>query len=262
MNAPAKALPKLEGSLAERDFPNLVQSLHERRWTGSMTLSNGGIGKSVSVQDGRLVFASSTSRDDRLGELLLRRGRLSLRQYADAGSAIGPGKRLGTVLVEQGVLTPKELVRAVIEHTQEIIYGAFQWTEGHWRLAPGLDSAEAITLKISTPDLIMEGIRRLESWGRIERGVGGLGAQYRRAADYERVLEQMNLSFEKLSILTALHDTRDVEAICAESSLPDFEVCRTLWAFRVIGVVSRVDAPAPTGPEVEDEGLGYVLAGE
>ncbi len=53
-----------------------------------------------------------------------------------------------------------------------------------------------------------------------------------------------------------------IEAICHESTLPDFEVCRTLWAFKVIGVVRRVDAPAPTAGAEEDEGLGLVLPQE
>lgn len=253
---------KLEGSLAERDFPDLVQQLYEQRWTGVMTLTNAGVGKSVTVQDGRMVFASSTSRDDRLGELLLRQGRISYRDYVDASQSIAPGKRLGTILVERSVLTPKDLVKAVIDHTQEIIYGAFQWTEGHYRLQAGPPSSEAITLKISTPDMIMEGIRRIGSWTRVERGVGGIAAVYTRSEDYENVLAQMNLSFEKLSLLTGLHEPRDVEALCKESSLPDFEVCRTLWAFRVVGVVWRSDAPPAPRPPIEDEGLGFVLAEE
>jgi hypothetical protein len=253
---------KTEGSLAGRDFADLVHQLHERRFTGTLTLSHMGVGKRLIVQEGRLVFASSTSPDERLGELLLRRGRLSYRQYVDAGRAIAPGKRLGAILVEQGVLTPKELVKAVIDHTQEIIYGAFQWTEGHYRLEQGLPAAESITLRMSTPDIILEGIRRIESWSRIERGVGGLLALYQRADDYERALAEMTLSFEKLSLLTGLHGIRSVEQICAEATLPDFEACRALWAFRVIGAVFRVDAPAAPAASPEDEGLGFVLAGE
>ena len=41
---------------------------------------------------------------------MLRRGRITLRQLVDAGKAMLPGKRLGTILVEQGVLAPKDLV--------------------------------------------------------------------------------------------------------------------------------------------------------
>jgi hypothetical protein len=181
----------------------------------------------------------------------------------DAGKAIVPGKRLGAILVEQGALTPKGLIRAVVEHTQEIIYAAFQWTEGRYRFQAGSSSAEAITLKISTPELILEGIRRIEGATRVLRGVGGISARYARSDDYEATLGRMSLSFEKLSILTGLNGTLDVETICRDSTLPDFEVCRTLWAFRVLGVVRRVDVVEQVRPEqAEDEGLGSVLAGE
>jgi hypothetical protein len=253
---------KTQGSLAERDFPDLLHALHEKRWSGLLTLTHVGVGRSVSVQEGRLVFAASTSADDRLGELLLRQGRITLRQYVDAGRALVPGKRLGAVLVEQDVLAPKDLVRTVVEQTQEIIYGAFQWTEGQYLLQEGASSAEAITLKISTPDIILEGIRRIEAWTRISRGCGGLDARYERAPDYEGVLPLMTLSFEKLTLLTALNDVSDVERLCRESSLSDFDVCRTLWAFRVIGVIRRVDPPPQVRPQPVDEGLDLVLPAE
>jgi len=46
-----------------------------------------------------------------------------------------------------------------------------------------------------------------------------------------------------------------VEQICDASSLPDFEVCRMLWGYRVVGVVRRLTAAGtPTPPE--DDGLG------
>jgi uncharacterized protein DUF4388 len=180
----------------------------------------------------------------------------------DAGKAVAPGKRLGTVLVEQGVLPPKDLVKSVVEHTQEIIYGLFQWTEGNYRLQPGSVSPEAITLKINTPDLILEGMRRIEAWSRVQQGVGGLGALYERHPQYEDTVGVMGLTLEKLGILTGLHEPKRVEALCEESTLPDFEVCRTLWAYRVLGVVRRLDvAEARPAPE-EDDGLGYVLPPE
>jgi len=253
---------KLQGSLAEHDFPELIHGLSERRWTGLLTLTHMGVGRSVTVQQGRMVFAASTSTDDRLGELLFRHGRISLRQHTDAGAAVGPGKRLGAILVEQGVLTPKELVRAVVEHTQEIIYGAFQWTEGQYRLQEGAPPAEAITLKISTPDIIMEGIRRIDSWRRIQRAVGGLDACYERTADYEEALRSLNPSLEKLTLLTGLNQPTSLEALCHESTLSDFEVCRTLWAYKVIGVVRRIDAPPPPAGADEDEGFALVLPQE
>src|SRR6185503_19974360 len=109
------------GSLAEYDFPDLIHSLFVRRWSGTVELHRGRVDTSAQVSDGRLVFVSSTNRDDRLGELLLRRAKITLAQYYEASKAIQKGKRLRTVLVEQGALEPKELVKGVVDHTREVI---------------------------------------------------------------------------------------------------------------------------------------------
>jgi len=248
----------VEGSLAERDFPHLVQDVAKRRWSGVLTLTHRGI-RTVVVHEGRLVFATSSDPDDRLGELLLRRGRLSLRQLVDAGRAVRPGHRLGTILVQEGVLAPKALVTSVIEHTQEIIYGAFQWTEGRFRLETGDAPDESITLNMRTPDLILEGIQRIDSWSRIDRGMGGIAARYVRSPLHEEIARTMNLGAERTELLKALATERSVEDLCAALPLGDFEVCRSLWAFDVIGVARRTDTP-PT--EADDEGLGLWLSSE
>jgi hypothetical protein len=218
-----------------------------------------GVCKSVAVQGGRLIFASSTCRDDRLGDVLLRQGKITLHQYVEAGRGLGAGKRLGTLLVEQGALTPKDLVIGVVEQTREIIYGIFQWMEGRYRMKEGEIAAETITLKISTPELVMEGIRRVESWSRIEAAVGGLDARYEIPPQGNENLSRVSLSAEKLALVQGMLGPRTVDAICRGSSLSHFEVCRTLWAYQIIGIVRRVD-PLPAPVEVEDEGLGSVLA--
>jgi hypothetical protein len=256
---------KREGSLAEHDLPTLMLSLYEERWSGQVTLSSAGVGKTITVQDGKMVFASSSSSDDRLGELLLRRGRVSLQQLSDASDAMTPGKRLGTVLVEQGALTPKDLVAGVVDQTRDIIYSLFLWTEGHYRVQEGPPSAEAIKLNLSTPDLIVEGIRRIDAWSRVSRAIGGKDARYERAPDFEAALAVMSVGPELRAIVQTLAAARTVGEICTASTLPDFEVCQAIWAFRVLGILRRTDAAATrpaTAPPVslEDDGLGDVLS--
>jgi hypothetical protein len=253
-------LARPEGSLATCDFPDLVQALHTGRATGKLTLTRGGVAKSVFVDGGSLIFASSSSIDDRLGELLLRRGRLSLRQLLECGRAVGPGRRLGGILVERGILSPKDLVRAVVEHTQEVIYSLFQWTEGRYRFEAHPEaSAEAITLRISTPNLILEGIRRIESWSRIDQAVGGEAAVYERAAGSGSAADEMALSDGQRELLARLDAPATVGEICDRSTEPDFEICRCLWAFRVIGGVRRLDQPLEAAMP-DPDGLGAVLA--
>lgn len=246
---------KPSGSLSDRDLPEIVQDLSEKRWTGLLRLQRSGHRIAITVEEGRLVFASSSNPDHRLGPLLLRRGAITLRQMEDAGKALSPGKRLGSILVEQGILVAKDLVRGVVDQTRDIILHAFQWTSGEYRLEEGAATGEAITLNISTPELILEGISGIDAWSRVDRGCGGLTARYAPATGTEALFRELTLGVDQVALLRAVKGTRNVESLCAESMLDDFEVCRTLWAFRVIGLVRRVEAAAP----LDEDGLEYVL---
>jgi len=229
--------------LAATDFPTIVRDLQLERASGALVAETAGLRKTVTVKEGRIVFAASTDPDDRLGELMLRMGKISLSQYLAAGRAIGPGRRLGTLLVEQGAITPAALVRRVIEQVREILYSLFLWTNGTCRLepsSPGSD-AEAIMLRLSTPDIIVEGIRRIPAWSRILKGVGGPEARYARLPEWEAAARSVKeLSDPARAFLKDFEDGRTVEALCAEArELSSFEACQLIWAFRVIGALEQ-----------------------
>jgi hypothetical protein len=245
------------GRLADKDVTEVLQELSQLRWTGVLRLERAGHRIGITVEQGRLVFASASNPDHRLGPVLLRQGVITLRQNEDAGRALVPGKRFGTILIEAGILQPKQLVKAVIDQTRSIILHAFEWGDGDFELEEGGAPSESITLNISTPQLILEGISRIESWSRIEKGCGGLGSSWA-PQDTEALLRGLPLSTEQLALLGAIDGVRDLETLCGESPLTDFEVCRTMWAFRVIGLARRLDAAEP----LDDDGLEYVMPAE
>jgi hypothetical protein len=246
---------KSPGSLDERDILEVVQALSAARWTGLLLLERPEERIRITVEDGHLVFASSSNPDHRLGPMLLKRGAITLRQMETAGRALAPGKRFGTVLVEMGFLELKDLVRGVVDQTRGIILHAFEWTWGTYELQEGASPAEAITLDISTPELILEGVSRIEAWSRIERGAGGLPARHVPVAGSEGLFKQLTLDVDQGALLRSVKASRSVESLCEESMLNDFEACRNLWAFRVIGLIRRVEETAP----LDDDGLEYVI---
>ena len=246
---------RTRGRLEEEDFPDLLRELSGTRWTGVLRLEREGERVGITVEDGRLVFASSSNPDYRLGPRLLRRGSITLRQLEDAGKRMASGKRLGAVLVEMGALEPKELVRGVLDQTRDIVLLAFHWTSGEYRLETGPAPGEAITLNLGTPQLILDGIAQIEAWSRVERGSGGLDASYAPAPHSDGLFKQLTLDVDQAALLRSVKGTRVVEALCAESVLNHFEVCRNLWAFRAIGLVRRMEAAAP----LDTDGLEFVL---
>jgi len=95
---------------------------------------------------------------------------------------------------------------------------------------------------------------------RIDRAVGGVDACYQRAPRWEQVVRGMRVEPEKLQMLRALDAAARVEDICrTAATLSDFEVCRALWAFRVIGLIRRIDAAPAVVVDLEDESLGIIV---
>jgi hypothetical protein len=236
------------GSLDEVDVPAILRSLVRASKTGPLRFTRGRITRTVYLEGGRLIFATSTDPDDRLGEMLLRKGLITYRNLAESVQAIRAGKRQGTILVESGSIRSRDLVQGVTEQVQEIVYSLFLWEDGTYEFVEGqLPSREVILLRMSTEDILMEGIRRVQRWSRIQAGAGALDQQYTLSAGAPSILEAMALTKDELGLVALLDGTATVEEICASSRQSDFAICRAVWGLWVTGVLDRVPQDAEEG---------------
>jgi hypothetical protein len=230
----------LRGSLEETSVPELLKSVLGSGETGVLTFLNGSVQKSVHLHKGRVVYARSSDPDERLGENLLLRGKITVRQYLEAGQLIAPGRRLGTILVELGALDPEDLISAIEQHVREILLDVFTWTTGEYELVmtePGQE--DVIALNLSTEGLIVDGIRRTRSWSRIFRGIGGDIESVPVPTGNTEALLRVELTEEEQEVLAHVNGRASVEQVCQVSYLSHLETCRVLWALTVLGVVRR-----------------------
>lgn len=242
------------GSLEQTGVPEVLRPLVRAKRTGVLRFTRRKIVKTVYVSGGRIIFATSTDPDDRLGEMLLRKGRISYRALEESVHAMQAGKRQGTLLVENGSIRSKDLVEGVTEQVQEIAYSLFGWDDGEWDFVPGdLPSREVIVLRMSTADLVMEGIRRIHAWSRIRAGVGGLEQLYALASDSATTLPSLTLHKDELGLLASLDGVMRVEDICTSARLSDFVVCRTVFGFWAAGVLDRVPQDRESPGEVYEK---------
>lgn len=235
-----------EGILSSATFPALVYSILGRDDTGVLTLTSDTAEKSVYIREGRMIFATSSDRDDRLGQILFKTGMVSLEGLMESVEvSVATGKRLGTVLVERDLIAPHALVEGVGTQVRNIITGLFLWTRGRYRYVPGeLPTEEVITLKLSAGDIILEGIRRVDSWGRIWEAVGDLDASYHTTDRVERLSRDMNLSLDEWTVLSHCEEPIRLRDLCRASAMNDFALCQFLWAMQTLGVVTRRSGPA------------------
>jgi len=233
-----------EGILSSTTFPGLVYSILLQKEAGVLTLTDETTEKSIYIQAGRPVFATSNDRDDRLGQVFFKSGLVPLENLMAAlERCVTAKKRLGTLLVEMGLIEPHDLVEGVLTQVRNIICGLFLWTRGRYRYVPGpLPSDEVITLKLSAGNIILEGIRRIQSWDRIWEAVGGLDAEYRTFEGIADRTRDLQLSLDEWTLLSHLEKPIPLRDICRASTMKDFEICRLLWALLTLGIVKRLSA--------------------
>jgi hypothetical protein len=231
------------GKIGPMTFPALIQDLCAERHTGVLTLTDGGAEKAIFIEKGRIVFARSNEIEDRLGSLLIRRGLLTLRDLEDASYvSIATGQRLGGVLVSKNIIRSKDLVEGVCDQVKEIVISLFLWTRGSYEMKFGLlPSKEVITLKVRTEDIILEGVRRINAWARIQLAVGGSETHYKVGPRLSELSDSMDLSLEEWTMLARCEGPETLGQLCDVSAMKDFDVCRLIWAFTVVGMLERLD---------------------
>ena len=152
----------LEGDLRQFYPPEILQLLQLAQATGRLVLTRTSEEVELTIDRGRPVFARTTGVAVRVGEVLVHRG-LVPREAVDlllAGQEDSPGRRLGTMLVDSGVVTREQVEAAVREVLRRIVYGVLLWREGRFRFEPTARTAdEDIRLDLDLDRLILEGMR-------------------------------------------------------------------------------------------------------
>lgn len=129
--------------------------------TGVLSVASDEAQRSVYVHEGDVVWASSTAPEDRLGEFLLRRGKITREQLHTAMR--GGHSPLGRACVECGFLAAHELWSMVQAQLTEIFDQILRTETGIWTFSR--ISSEALAesrIHLSTQGLLMDALRRLD----------------------------------------------------------------------------------------------------
>ncbi len=231
----------LSGRLAENGLPGILTHLHRIKTSGTLSVSREDVIKNLYIKNGEIIFASSNYEGDRLGEVLLKAGKISVKQFETASKALSKTKkRLGGILVELGYLKPKDLFWGVKYQVREIVASLFDLADGSYEFLPGeIPPGEVITLHMSTANLIMDGVKRINDWTRISRGIPPMEAVLRPTSDPLKLYQDVDVSPEEKRILGLFDGKRTIKEVITSSDIGDFEALKAVCAFFSIGMLEE-----------------------
>jgi hypothetical protein len=232
----------LQGSLQEFNLPNVLNLVKMSAKTGVLSLRRKGEQGLLYFRDGHVYYATLEPQIVPLGERLVRAGRISQEQLADAladQKEAAEGIRIGSILVTKGFIERSTLVEAVADQIEEAAFSLLSWTEGEFEFRGGGPAAdEEIIVELSVDGVIMDGVRRLDEWDLIISSLGSLQHVPRLAWDEDVATRGgVQLTAEDWRVVSSIDGRRDIGSIIRECGLNRFAAAKVLYRLADTGLV-------------------------
>jgi hypothetical protein len=244
---PVDAEPALVADLAVLPAASVLSAIHEARRSGLILFRQRQHEKSIYLDAGEVVFASSNQAVDRLGECLLRSGAITLEELRAAERVFNPGDRFGRVLVECGVLTPRELWNGVRNQVEEIVRSLFGAPNGRlWFWEGDIRPDNVVRLSLETSRLIAEGQQRCAE---LRRFLSVLDDPRVRLSQ-TGLASPPSLAESERAIYDCVHTGRAFAEVVARLGIERESAARSVQLLRLVGAVKLMRLPdaAPAPP--------------
>ncbi len=248
----------LQGSLDSFKLPEVLNFLNTAAKTGMLTLTLAEREAFVFFRLGAVVYAASNHESLHLGQILVRRKKISSAQAAEIDDLmLRSGGRFGDIALQNGIVNQAQLDEFLKIQVAEVIYDAFLWKGGEFAFFDGIDlPPNAVTISIDLPNLIMEGARRIEEWEECLRLLPDSAIVFRVITNPES--ERITLSLDEWKILFLINGQRTLEEICCQTDTDAFRVYRLVYGLMANKLIEPVQPPsdqegaAPVGSADED----------
>ena len=243
------------GNIRDTSLARLLVQLNRNRKVGTLSLTTASFTKKIYLSEGDVIFASSTYEDDRLGEMLIKAGKITVEQYDKSVEILKStkNKRQGAILVELGYLTPKDLFWGVKYQVKEIIHSMFIIEEGEYEFREGeLPTQEVITLRMSIGNLIYAGVNKIVNWTRIRKEMPHTDSVLKLSEDPLSLFQDIELSQQDKKILSLVDGKRTIKEIIDSSWMGSFDALKVLYVLWSIGMLEGLISAGGEAAETED----------
>ena len=262
----------IKGSLKEASLPDVLQLLSLGQKTGCLSIADQSSLGYIYFDTGRICYATVVNRRDRLGDILVKSGKITQMQLDDAIKKQGDDreKRVGEILVETGALPRADLEQFMRLQIEDAVYFLFTWRKGNFTFESDIrPHKQDFLVSIDPEGLLLEGARRIDEWSLIEKKIPSFDLLFR--LDQERLdAAEVTLTSEQERMLPLLDGSRDVQAIMDETGLVEYDVGKALYGLITAGFVHRAgrseggEKPEPRSARVDEHrnlGIAFYKTG-
>jgi len=252
----------IQGSIEEVGLPDVLQLLSLGRKTGCLAMVDGALHGEIYLDAGRISYANVANRLDRIGDVLVKLGRITqdhLKEAVDE-QARGNKQQLGRILVDFGRIEHDELERFVRLQVEEAVYFLFTWKQGTFNFTSNRRPPhEPLPESLDAQSLLLEGARRVDEWTLIQKKIPSFDLVYQRTRDKLSDAAAEDLTYPQQRLLPLLDGTRDIAGLIDVTAMSEFDVGKALYGLVMAGFARLVERRAHARHLDYRELLAYVV---
>lgn len=230
----------MTGLVGDIGIVDLLSFFNMFRKSGLLQFTLPGGSKELYLQNGEIVYATSTFPEEEIGEILYKLGKFD-REILQGARQFANGEiPLGKILADQGIITSQDLWAATKNQVETITYNLFAFHEGSYvytNVKP--DEDKIVSLSMTTQNLIMEGLRRVDERALYIQQVKSLDAMPVATGKVPNDLD----SISQRMVALVQSGVGDVSELLRRSGSGEFDALRLLSQLVERGVVSMEEAP-------------------
>lgn len=255
----------LVGNIRDFSLSDFLYLVDRGYKTGCLHLTHGSEKAILFFDKGKLIYASR-NQDELLSGLLIKQGKLTAPQLEHAKQSQGNGSNgttLTQILLAENMLSHEDLQHTLQSHTEESVYGLFGWAEGEFRFEQGQkpDPNEPVMpIPLPVENLIMEGVRRIDEWGRIKDRIPSTDMIVRFLEQPGEKAKGVKLAPEEWRVFARINGKDTLADIAQKTKLSEFDVCRIVYGFVTAGLVDVVKKPRPMPQSLGTRGTQPIAA--
>ncbi len=224
----------------------LVHRIYSQRLTGKLQLVFGRVEKALFFDAGGVVFATSSDRQDGLGEVMLRAGALTQSQFEEASTLVETGQRFGSAIAEMGILGVEQIVSWVQRQVLQITASALDYPAGRYSFFSSLEKNVLPEIGIPVPlgRLLLAAVRKAGDLP-LEQLAEDAELQVEPSSDALRLFKVEVLEDGERRLLGLISQRISAKDVLAQSGLPKPEASRALYALLLLGFVGAAEQVRP-----------------
>lgn len=243
----------LVGNIRDFSLSDFLYLVDRGYKTGCLHLSRDTEQAVLFFDKGKLTYASP-QQNEQMSDVLVQVGTITPQQLAQARQAqagAGNGVTLTQTLIGENIVSQDQIQQALQARVEEYVYGLFGWSEGEFNFEHGRKpepDASVMPVPVSVENIIMEGVRRIDEWGRIKDRIPSTDMIARFVDRPGDKAKGVKLSGEEWRVFARINGKDSLAAIAQNTNLSEFDVCRVVYGFVTAGLVEVVKKPRPAAP--------------